>query len=302
MDRFFINALLSCIIVLLTSPLFANDRLPVFVSIAPQKFFVQQIGKEMVDVNVMVRPGADPHTYEPRPRQMVAISKAKLYFAIGVGFEKANLKKIVSANPKLKVIHTDHGIQKIPMPNRNDHGMSHHREDQKTDHKEIDQHQGLDPHIWLSPKLVIVQAKHILTALMQADPENKTGYKTNYTTFVKRIKDLDHTLDRLFEKKTGLSFMVFHPAWGYFAHAYRIHQVPVEIEGKDPKPGQLKELIEHARKNHINVVFVQPQFSSKSAKLLARQIQGRVIFADPLAAEWMANIEVVAKKFKEALK
>ena len=94
---------------------FAADKISVFVSIIPQKFFVEQIGKDLVDIQVMVRPGADPHTYEPKPQQMVAISKAKLYFAIGIEFEKANLSRIASTNPAMKVVHTDHGIEKIPM-------------------------------------------------------------------------------------------------------------------------------------------------------------------------------------------
>ena len=89
---------------------FAVDKLPVFVTIAPQKYFVQQIGKNLVDVQVMVHPGADPHTYEPKPKQMVAISKAKLYFTVGIEFEEAKLSKIIAANPSIKVIHTDHGF------------------------------------------------------------------------------------------------------------------------------------------------------------------------------------------------
>ena len=96
--------------------------------------------------------------------------------------------------------------------------------------------------------------------------------------------------------------MVFHPSWGYFARAYGLEQVPIEVEGKDPKPAQLKDLIEHARENGIKVVFVQPQFSTKSAKIVAGEIGGRVVFADPLAEDWAANLREVAGIFKEALK
>jgi len=94
--------------------------------------------------------------------------------------------------------------------------------------------------------------------------------------------------------------MVFHPAWGYFAEAYGLVQVPVEIEGKDPKPAQLQNLIRHARERHIKVVFVQPQFSTKSAELLSREIGGQIVYTDPLAENWAGNLREVARKFGAA--
>ncbi len=294
---------------------FADDKLPVFVTIAPQKYLVQQIGKDLVDVQVMVHPGADPHTYEPKPLQMVAISKAKLYFAVGIEFEKAHLNKITAANPNLKVIHTDYGIAKLAMEVHHDDG-EHAEEHHETDHghekgehhkeeghdKDHHDHTGLDPHIWLSPPLVKIQARTILTALQDADPGHRSHYETNFKAFTAQIDQLDADLKKTFTGKKGLRFMVFHPAWGYFAHAYGLKQVPIEIEGKDPKPAQLKELIQHARENKIKVVFVQPQFSTKSAKLVAREIGGQVAFADPLAEDWMSNMRRVADKFQAALK
>ncbi len=117
-----------------------------------------------------------------------------------------------------------------------------------------------------------------------------------------QIDRLDTDLKNTFSGKTGLQFLVFHPAWGYFAQAYGLKQVPIEIEGKAPKPAQLRALIQHARENDIKVVFVQPQFSNKSAELIAREIDGQVAFADPLADNWMANLRQVADKFEAALK
>ena len=77
----------------------AADKIPVFVSIVPQEYFVQQIGKDLVEVQAMVRPGASPATYEPRPRQMADLSKTRIFFAIGVPFENFWLDKIAAANP-----------------------------------------------------------------------------------------------------------------------------------------------------------------------------------------------------------
>jgi zinc transport system substrate-binding protein len=281
----------------------ASGKLSVFVTIEPQKYFVQQIGKDLVDIQVMVPSGADAHTYEPKPKQMTALSGARLYFAIGIEFEEVYLGKIISNNPQLKVVHTDTGINKIQM-------KAHHHDEEEADedhdHEVAEhahhEHHGLDPHIWLSPPLVKMQAETILNALNEADPVHKGIYEANYREFINRIEQLDAELKTLFKGKSGMKFIVFHPAWGYFAEAYGLEQVPVEIEGKEPKPSQLKELIEHARENKIKVIFAQPQFSAKSAKVIASEIGGEIIFADPMAHEWLENMRDVAEKFRAALK
>ncbi len=274
----------------------ATGSMPVFVSINPQQYFVKQIGKELVDVQVMVPSGADPHIYEPKPRQMADISKAKAYFVIGVPFENVWLDKITAANPDMTVVHTDDGIEKIPVvTHHHDEGEAHHEEDAHG-------HSGLDPHIWLSPPLVKIQARTIMNALIRMDPSHQAVYQKNYQQFAARIDRLDNELRAIFKDKQGLQFMVFHPSWGYFARAYGIKQVAVEIEGKDPKPAQLKALIKHARAKEINIIFVQPQFSTKSAQVVAKEIGGQVAFADPLAEDWLGNLREVADKFKAALK
>jgi len=281
----------------------AAERMTVFVSINPQKYFVQQIGKDLLDIRVMVPPGASPATYEPRPKQMADLSAARVYFAIGVAFEYAWLEKISAVNPEMKVVHTDDGIRKIPMaahlhPDQTGQDYrkeGHYTEDERTG-------RGLDPHIWLSPPLVKIQARTILSALQDIDPGHRESYAANFYRFIDRIDKLDADLKKTFAGKQHLQFMVFHPAWGYFARAYGLQQVPVEIEGKSPKPARLKALIEHAREKGINVIFVQPQFSSKSAELVAREIGGQVALADPLAEDWLANLTTVADRFKAALK
>ena len=314
---------------LLASTLFAlpaaAEPLPVFVSIPPQRYFVQQIGGDHVTLQVMVAPGASPATYEPKPRQMAALSEAKLYFAIGVPFEAAWLDKIAAANPAMTVIHTDRGIHKHPMAahrhagEEDDHGETGHggrehgsaadgegHDDEAHDHDAHDHdahdHGIQDPHIWLSPTLVKHQAQTICEALQAADPAHADDYERNYRRFVAVVEALDRDLKAVFESKAGRQFMVFHPSWGYFAEAYDLDQVPVEIEGKDPKPAQLQALIEHARQRKIRVIFVQPQFSTRSAELLAREIGGRVVFADPLAADWADNLRAVAAQVVAALR
>jgi zinc transport system substrate-binding protein len=272
----------------------AEEKLAVFVSIAPQKYFVHQVGRERVDVQIMVPPGASPATYEPKPRQMAALAKTPVYFAIGVPFEKYWLKKIAAANPNMQVVQTDQGIQKIPM-------ATHHHEAEHNGDKDH-QHRGEpDPHIWLSPPLVMIQARTIRDVLQEIDPAHRSLYANNYKAFISKLKDLDVEFRNMFVDMQGLQFMVFHPSWGYFARTYGLKQVAVEIEGKDPKPAQLKALIEHAKNSGIKIIFVQPQFSSKSAKLVAKEIGGRVVVADPLAQDWPGNLRKVVREIEGAL-
>ncbi|MEE4113921.1 MAG: zinc ABC transporter substrate-binding protein [Desulfobacteraceae bacterium] len=299
MNRWKILLLLWLLVGIAIPGIAAENRLPVFVSILPQQYFVQQIGGDHVDVQVMVSPGASPATYEPRPRQMTALADARLYFAIGVAFETVWLDKIMAANPTMTLVRTDAGIQKIPMATHH-HGEEAHHEGEEN-HGESSHDGILDPHIWLSPPLVRQQAGTILTALTAADPSRSKDYASNYRRFVAAIDDLDRDLKTLFSGQEGLPFMVFHPAWGYFAQAYGLEQVPIEIEGKDPKPAQLQVMIENARTEGIRVVFVQPQFSVKRAELVAREIGGQVAVADPLALDWLTNLRAVADKFKAAL-
>jgi zinc transport system substrate-binding protein len=275
----------------LSSGAHAAEKLPVFVSIVPQKYFVEKIGAKLVDVSVMVKPGAGPATYEPKPRQMAAISRTRIYFSIGVPFEKAWMKKIAATNPGMRVVPTDHGINKI--------ALAEHRHQDEGKHPE----QGiLDPHIWLSPTLVMIQARTILKALQEVDPAHGTEYEINYKAFVSQLLDLDVELRNTFVGTQGLEFMVFHPSWGYFANTYGLKQVSIEIAGKDPKPAQLKELIEHAKKSGIKFIFVQPQYSAKNARLIAREIGGQVIITDPLAQDWAVNLRAVARELRSALR
>jgi len=276
----------------------ASETIPVFVSIPPQKYFVEKIGGEFVSVSVMVGPGANAHTFEPKPAQMTGLAKARIYFAVGMEFENVWLDRIAAANPGLIIVHTEKGIERIPM-------KDHHSDDEhKAFSDKHEEHHGIpDPHIWLSPPLVKVQAKNILDGLTAADSEHQSAYLPNYETFIKETDALDAELRGIFaEKGNHTRFMVFHPSWGYFAQTYGLEQAAVEIEGKEPKPAQLAQLIGYAQKEGIRVVFVQPRFSVKNAETIAKAIQGQVAFADPLAEDWAKNLRDVAEKFKAALK
>ena len=249
---FILCFLFSCVLFLWSSAS-AEDQINVAVSILPQKYFVEKIGKDRVHVSVMVMPGASPATYEPKPRQMIDLSKADLYFAIGVPFEASWLTRFQKMNPKMRVVPTQTGVERVPMESRS-HAESH----------ADNQAESLDPHIWLSPPLVLRQAKTIRNALMKADPAGKEIYRKNYAAFETEILNLDEKIRSAFgSKKSGKAFMVYHPSWGYFARTYGLKQVPVELEGKEPSPRELVELIQKSpnRQNKVRRKELDPTHS-----------------------------------------
>ncbi len=263
------------------------DGVPVVaVSIAPQKYFVDKIARNLVSVLVMVPPGVSEHTYEPRPHQMTSLSRASLYFSIGIEFEHAWLERLSGTYPQLRVVHTDSGIAKRSIEAPIYIG----------DRSGVVGEEGLDPHIWLSPELVKTQATTITAALCTAFPLHATEFRANDSLFMLEIDSLQNEIKTLFAQKNGLCpFMVFHPAWGYFAHEFGLRQVAIEVEGKEPSAHTLGSIFDYARTGHISTIFVQPQFSRQTAEIIAHEIGARVAVADPLAADWAANLLTFTK-------
>ena len=271
----------------------AASPIDVAVSIPPQKYFVQMIGGDHVTVEVLVPANAEPETYEPTPRQIARLSKVDLYMKIGVPLEQAWLKRFTAANPHMVVVDTTHGIERMPMlQHDHDHDHGHSSET------------GLDPHIWLSPVLVRIQAMNIRDALIKADPEHAADYLQGYARLARKIDQVDSDiLQSLVDHPLRQTrFIVFHPAFGYFAAAYGLTQVPIEIEGKEPGPRQLGELIAFAKKNDIKIVFIEPQFAQKAAKTIADSIGGEVVTIDPLQEDWPAGMEAIATALNKALR
>ncbi|MFH1746671.1 MAG: zinc ABC transporter substrate-binding protein [Planctomycetota bacterium] len=265
------------------------SKLAVFVSILPQAFFVERIGGEYVDVNVLVRPGQSPHSYEPTARQMSALAKARVFFRIGVPFEEVLVPKIEGTFKQLEMCDTCIGIERRTMACvEHDHDHDHER---GTD----------DPHTWLSPRLVKIQAQNICDALCRLDPPHADDYRHNLAAFHDELDALDARLAAALAPLKGRELFVFHPAYGYFADAYGLKQVPVEIEGKEPTARNLAALIERAKATNVRVIFVQPQFSDASAAVVAREINGAVIPLDPLARDYCANMEHMAAAVTKAL-
>ncbi|CZE46447.1 metal ABC transporter solute-binding protein, Zn/Mn family [Campylobacter geochelonis] len=292
-------------------------------TILPTKFFVQQIAGDTLEVDALVEAGADPHTYEPKPSQMKNVEKSDLHFAVGLEFDEIWLPKLQKQFPNLVVINTQDGITKIPMAAHHHHDEEHADHDHEADHEhhehadhdgehehhEHHEHEGhhhhegmLDPHVWLDPQLVKIQVQNITNALVKKYPENKALYEQNSAKFISKLDEFDKsTKDKLKDIKNR-KFMVYHPSWGYFAKRYDLVQIPVEIEGKEPKPADLKELIHEAKEEKISVIFVAPQFSKKAAKTVAKESGAVVVEINQLPENWLAEMQKTVDVFAKYLK
>ena len=275
------------LIALLLPTIVVAEPLRVFVSVLPLQTFVDKIGGEHVDVHTMVRPGYNPATYDPTPKQISALAKASLYVRIGVPFEHAWMERIRSASPQMQVLDVRAGIELRDMEN---HRPGH------------DGHDESDPHVWTSPQLAIQMVGLIRDRLSELDPAHRAEYARNHDAYVRELETLDQEIRALLDPLSHRKFLVFHPSWGYFADTYGLIQVSIENEGKEPGARALATLIDQARLERIRIVFLQPQFDRRQARQVARAIDGEVIAVDPLAPDYADNLRRVARQFAEALK
>ncbi|MBK1694909.1 ABC transporter substrate-binding protein [Chromatium weissei] len=271
-------------------PLAVNaEPLRVFVSVAPQQTIVERLGGAQVVVEPLVKAGLSPHTYEPTPSQMARLARADSYIKIGMPFEAAWLPRIQAANSHMNVVDARDGIALQP-------ALAHDHEDAAAPHE----HAEFDPHIWTSPLLVKQMAVTITNALANLDSAHAADYRANLAILINDLDALDRDLRTELANITPRQFMVFHPAWGYFAAAYGLEQIPIELNGKEPSAQQLAALIDQARREKVRVIFVQPQFPRKAAAQIAAAIDGTVEVIDPLAADYFANLRRVARLIAEA--
>ncbi len=268
--------------------------LHVFVSVPPHAYLVERIGGDEVKVEELVPAGQDPHTFEPTPSQVVALARARLFFQVGMPFERRLVARIAASHAGLEVVDTRAGIELLEgvctiCAEGQPHGTPHHH------------HGEPDPHIWLSPPLLKAQATTIADALCRVDPDRAASYRRNLAALIEELDDLDGRIGAELEPYRGRAFYVFHPAFGYFAAAYGLRQEAVEVEGKNPTPRQLRELIRRAQADGVEVLFVQPQFDTSAAEVVAEAIGGRVEKLDDLAPDLTANLERIAERIASSM-
>lgn len=278
----------------------AAGPLRVFVSILPQADFVKRIAGSRVEVEVMVGPGQSHHTYEPTPRQINRLAEAGAYFQIGLPFERAVCERIAKIAPSIRLIDTTAGVSFREMTGccaTHDEYASDGAKQAATATGHT--HAGRDPHIWLSPRRVTSQARNIRDALVRIDPAGASEYDAGLTRFERELSELDGRVRDRLKPYAGRAFLVFHPAYGYFADEYGLEQVAVEEDGKEPSARRLVELVARARALGLKRVFVQPQFAVGGAKAVAEAIGAKIVALDPMTVDYVRDLWTLTERVAE---
>lgn len=306
--------LLTAFFILLLNavPAACADPLPVVASIAPQKYILERIAGNYIAVTVFVKPGADPHAYEPTPSQMRTAADAACWFTIGVPFEDVWLPRISGASGKeLPTVSFIRGIHRLPAGCAHAHGendahsRADHADDEHGDHAhEGDEHDGEDPHVWLSPMLVREMLSTVTRELGRLLPERAAEFRANAAAFADELETLDGRLAGRFNEFPAEDrvFLTIHPSWRYFAYNYGLTELSIEIGGKEPGPRSLKGVIDAAGKHRLRTVFVEPQFPKSSAEAVAAAIGANIVEADPLAENIVENYTSMADKLIDSFR
>lgn len=275
-----------------TPPVEESARIKVLVTILPMAGYVKAVGGERVEVFVAVPPGADPHTYDPSARDMVAFSNADLYFTLDediLPLEDTLASRLSAMNPRMKVIATSEGIELLT--GEEEHGEIQDHVVETGEHS----HEGTDPHIWVSLKNIPIIVNHINDALVILDPAYEPYYKANRDSFLKNITIMDNEVSTMLEKTKEKQFISSHASWGYFARDYGLTQVVIGHPGKEVTSKELETLIQDARSNGISIIVTEPQYSHRAADMISDSINGSVFVADPLAPDMPQELQKFAK-------
>ena len=297
-----------------------GEKIKVFASILPLKYFIEEIGGDKVEVDVLVTPGKSPATYEPTPSQVIDLSSSDIFFRIGVPFEKGFIDNVESSLKNIRIKDVSDNVKKRKISRHShsgDDGHEHHDDeihehsDEEGDHEEpSDTHEeneaekdsssgNDDPHIWLSLKASAVIIDNIRSTLKEADPENSEYYDSNSENLKKVIDKEYEKISAMMKPYRGKHFIVFHPSFGYFADEFGLVQIAVESGGKEPSPVYLEKIISEAREEGIRIIIAQPEFSVKSAEVIADAIDGKVLMLNPLNPDYLETINSIAEGIKE---
>lgn len=259
----------------------SNNKVTVAVSIIPEEAFVKKIAGDAVNVVCLIPPGNSPANYEPTLDVMKDISKSSTYFTIDVPAEKSIIQKVREFNKDIEVINLAEDVR------------------EKYDDR-VFEDGGRDPHIWLSPKRVIVMVESIKAELIKIDVNNKEIYEENANKFIDELNELDRNMKS--SLNSGKSFLIYHPSLGYIAEDYGIKMLPIEKEGKEPSIKEIKRVVEEAKNKNITDVLCQAEFDIKEGEVIAKELGGEVKIIEPLSENYIESMNNILSVLIEAAK
>ncbi|MGM9759522.1 MAG: metal ABC transporter solute-binding protein, Zn/Mn family [Parabacteroides sp.] len=274
-----------------------NKQPLVTVTIEPQRFFAEQIAGDRFAVHCVVPAGQSPESYDPTPRQMIQVGESAGYLQIGhIGFELAWMDNIRSNNPQLPIFDLSEGVSLIQSSEEEE---EEEEVETHAEHHHHHHHGGIDPHIWNSIQGARTIARNTRNAFQQLDPDHAAEYEARYQQLLTQIDSTGREVDRLLLPLRGSAFIIYHPALTYLAAEYGLTQLCIEMEGKEPSPAQLKQLLDVAKSKQVKVVFVQQEFDQKNAELIARESGCRLVRINPLNPDWRSEMLTIAKALSD---
>lgn len=315
MNKTGIFFVLFAVLLLPASAAAAAPPLAVTVSIPPLKYFMEAVGGDKVAVTVMAGKGQDPHSYEPTAAQMTGITKAELYFTIGVPFETQWLPRFQSLNPSMRTVSLLSAADRLQgkpdlalrdaRPGRGRGGHTHDHNDDHDEHVHGEHHEhGLetdDPHVWLSPEAMMKTIPLMVAALADKRPEHAEEFSLRGAALAGNVTDLDAAIRKMFDGIKDKTFLTFHQSWAYYAHNYALREVSVELEGREPGPRSMAMLTDFAKKNNVRVIVADSMAGKATVRAMAGNMGARIVMADPLAEDWPAALLKFSKDLASAL-
>ncbi|MCM1519141.1 MAG: zinc ABC transporter substrate-binding protein [Pseudoflavonifractor sp.] len=277
-----LTVMLAVMVALLGSCVHKTGDKPVItVSIQPQKYFLEQITGDKIDVRCLLSSGANPENYEPSMSHLVNLGKSEAYFRIGnIGFESAIVDKVRANNPAIKIYDNSEGIELI----KGTHGHAHGDDDIAE----------VDPHTWSSVKNAKVIAGNMYRAVLDLDPDNRDYYTRNYESFVAGLDSLDNRLSKMLAPCRGRAFVVWHPSLSYFARDYGLEQISIGYESKESSVRSLQSRIDEAVADSAKVFFFQKEFDTRQARVVNEQIGAEMVTINPLDYKWRDEMLIIA--------
>lgn len=261
-----------------------DDKITVTVSIEPQRYLVEKIAGDKVDVKTLLPQGAKPETYDLTPSQLVDLTESDAYFMMGtISFERSWADAYTSDHPHTNIFVMSNGINHIV----SDHFHCH-------ESVEDDCGEYIEPHIWLSVKNVKYMMENVYDGLVIVDPDNREYYRSRYDSVMKEIYILDSKIDSIMQG-ADKAFMIYHPALTYFARDYGLKQISIESDGKEPSPSQLLSIIKEAKEQNVKVIFIQSEFDPRNAQIVAEETGCELVQFNPLSYNWGEEMLHVAK-------
>ncbi len=239
------------------------------VSIEPQRWLLEQIVGDRMEVRTLLSAGGDPESYEPAFSHLATLEESRCYMCVGnLGFEAAVIDKIRANNPDLKIVNVSDSIEYIVSA---ECGHDH----------------GIDPHVWSSAANARIMAENMLRNVSELDPEHSDEYNSNFIALIARIDSVDSVCRELLAPLKGGAFVVWHPSLSYFARDYGLQQIAVGAEGKEPSVGEMQEMIDRIGRSGAAVFLIQMNFDSSRAEAVASaKSDMRVTTINPLNYEW----------------